>query len=104
MHIVGDKIYIIDADQRDILIGKITGNVLAAPSLEELAVLPDIGINAPSGRKYFMEVSGDGAAAVKISGTNNLIRNVKVPVSAFFPLLSLKKIKRAIFMFKLSEY
>ncbi|OQA90995.1 MAG: hypothetical protein BWY26_01241 [Elusimicrobia bacterium ADurb.Bin231] len=97
MHIVGDKIYIIDADQRDILIGKITGNVLAAPSLEELAVLPDIGINAPSGRKYFMEVSGDGAAAVKISGTNNLIRNVKVPVSGVLSATFLKEDKKGNF-------
>lgn len=91
MHMAGRNIYVPDSAQRDVMIGKVANGVLVQPSPEELKAPLTKGINAPSGRKYYVELNESGKGVLNILGSDG-----KTIVAADIPapgLLSLSFIK-----------
>lgn len=98
LHIAGGKIYVPDAAQQDVVIGKIENGTLAAPTKEELSAPLEKGINASSGRKYYVDLQGFEKGSVVILGRDGkLIKSVEIPSTNILSISFLKEDKRGNF-------
>ena len=95
MHMAGRNIYVPDADQRDVLIGKVENGALVQPSPEELKAPLVKGINAPSGRKYYAELKDQKKGGFTIiSADGKTSKSVDIPGDNVLSLAFMKEDKK----------
>jgi len=98
IHIAGGKIYVSDADQQDVIIGKIENGALAAPTKEESSAPLEKGINASSGRKYYVDLQGFDKGSVQVLDSGGkIIKSAGIPAINILSVSFLKEDKKGNF-------
>ena len=93
MHIVQNKIYMTNTDQKDILIGIISSNgQLDKPNIEKDASEIEKGIHANSGRQYWVELHRYEKGVINILNANgNLFKSVDIPLEGIVSITYLSE-------------
>jgi len=98
LHIAGARLYVSDDQQRDVLIGKVVNTVLAPLTKEELSAPLVPGINAPSGRRYYVELQNYDIGSVKIINSAGIVtKEVSIPAQKLLSIAFLKEDKNGNF-------
>lgn len=97
MHIVDGNIYIRDADQEDVLIGKVIEGILEAPTEEELAQPPEKGIHGFSGRRYLVRLLRWEKGEVEIFDKSGTTVKIEMPIKHIVSITFLQEDKQGNF-------